>query len=274
MDLEATENDLVERITRLDSVLVGYSAGVDSTLVAALALETLGPSRVLAVTAISESVPAAQRQFARGLAEQLGLPHLEVQTDELRDPRYAANPTNRCYFCKTELWSRLTAIAHERGFAHVVDGANADDRSDHRPGTRAGREHGVRSPLAEAGIDKAGVRLLSRRRGLTTWDQPSSPCLASRLPYGLAVTAARLETVDRAEAAVRALGFREFRVRHHGDAARLEVHPSEMDLALNISARIARALHGAGFERALLDVEGYRSGSLNEGLSLVQLENR
>jgi len=268
-----------ERLDRLKTVLrgygsvcIGYSGGVDSVFLAAVALETLGPERVLAVTGRSESYPAVQHRTALEIVERLGIPHVEIETHEIDDPSYAANPSNRCYFCKTELWSVLVPLAHARGLATVADGSNADDRADHRPGARAGAEAGIRSPLQEAGLTKADIRALSKRMGLPTWDAPASPCLSSRLPYGVAVTPARLRAVEAAEDAVRALGFREFRVRHHGDCARIEIAAAELGRAAANCASLAAALRPAGFERVLLDVEGYRRGALNEGLPLVQLE--
>lgn len=266
------EDGLRLQLERAPSVLVGYSGGVDSTYLAAVALDVLGPSRVLAVTGHSPSVPGAQRTQARAIAGDLGLPHLEVDTAEMADPRYVANPSNRCYFCKAELWRTLTRVASERGLAWIVDGANADDRADHRPGFVAAAEYGVRSPLLEAGLTKADIRALSRARGLPTWDQPAAPCLSSRIPYGLAVTPERLRQVEESEDALRALGFRIFRVRHHGDAARVEVHAGEMERAVARATAITRALRAAGFARVLLDAEGFRSGSLNEGLAVVQIQ--
>jgi uncharacterized protein len=203
---------------------------------------------------------------ARATAERLGLPLLEVDTDELRDPRYVANPTNRCYFCKSELWSRLVPIARTRGLAAVVDGTNADDLTDHRPGAAAAREWGVESPLAALGFTKAEIRARSRERGLATWAQPSSPCLSSRIPYGTAVTPERLAQVERAERALRALGVGgDLRVRHHGDLARVELTRDELARALAPArARAMRdAVRGAGFARVALDLAGFRSGSLN-----------
>ena len=254
------------------SVCIGYSGGVDSVYLAVAAVDVLGAANVLAVTGRSAAYPRVQYDTAVACVERFGIPHLEIDTEELADPRYAANPSNRCYFCKTELWTKLRAVADERGFVTVADGSNADDVLDHRPGTRAGQEHGVRSPLQEAGLTKADIRALSRDRGLPTWDQPASPCLSSRLPYGLAVTPARLRQVETAENTLRAAGVREFRVRHHGDAARIEVAPRELSIVLAASNAIAAALIRAGFGRVLLDVDGYRRGALNEALPLVQLE--
>ncbi|MEX0893906.1 MAG: ATP-dependent sacrificial sulfur transferase LarE [Gemmatimonadota bacterium] len=270
--LEERARRLTDVLASLGSVCVGYSGGVDSAYLAVAAVDALGAPRVLAVTGLSPAYPGVQRAMALKVAERFGVPQCEITTDELADPRYAANPANRCYFCKTELWARLRAVADERGLATVVDGANADDAADYRPGARAAREHGVRSPLQEAGLTKADVRALSRARGLPTWDQPAAPCLASRLPYGLRVTPARLAQVEAAEDALRALGLREFRVRHHGDVARVEVAQAERAVALARAAELAAGIRAAGFTRALLDAEGYRRGALNEGLPLVTLE--
>ena len=259
---------LVERRT----VAIGYSGGVDSAYLAAVALDSLGPDNVLAIIGVGASYPESQWNAARDVARAIGLTVLEVATDELNDPRYAANPTNRCYFCKTELWSRLVPIARERGIDLVVDGSNADDRNDYRPGAQAARELGVLSPLALFGFTKAEIRRLSQSRGLSTWRQPSSPCLSSRIPYGTPVTVARLARVEQAEAAVRALGIGgDLRVRHHGELARVELSPSE--LAKWTSAEHRRALDaavcGAGYERVQVDPRGFRSGSLNEGLQIA-----
>lgn len=268
--LEAKRARLIALLRELGSVCIGYSGGVDSVFLACIAVEALGPERVLAVTGRSESYPGVQREMALECVRRFGIPHLEIETDELADPRYAANPSNRCYFCKTELWGRLRAVATERGLAAVLDGSNADDAGDWRPGLTAAREHGVRSPLLEVGLTKREIRALSAQMGLPTWDQPAAPCLASRLPYGLAVTPERLREVERAEDAVRGLGFREFRVRHHGDAARLEIAPAELPRALERVSDLAAAVRGAGFPRVLLDVQGYRRGALNEGLRVLR----
>jgi pyridinium-3,5-biscarboxylic acid mononucleotide sulfurtransferase len=270
--LEEKLQHLRATLRECESVCIGYSGGVDSVFLARFALDVLGPEHILAVTGRSAAVPAEQWQTARACAEQFGIPHLEVDTDELADPNYAANPSNRCYFCKTELWTVLARVAQQRALRVVIDGANADDASDYRPGARAGREHNVRSPLAEANLTKAEIRAASRSYDLPTWDAPSSPCLASRLPYGLAVTPERLRQVEAAERDLRLLGFREFRVRHHGDAARLELAPAEFERALRQTSVVAERIRAAGFERVLVDVEGYRRGALNEGLDLIQLK--
>lgn len=255
----------------MGSVCVGYSGGVDSVFLSVAAVRALGAERVVAVTGRSASVAAAQMESARDCAQRFGIPHVELDTGELDDPNYAANPANRCYYCKTELWSQLGRFARDHGYAVVVDGANADDASDYRPGAQAALEFAVRSPLQEVGLTKAEIRVLSKQLGLPTWDQPAAPCLASRLPYGLAVTPERLAMVERAEAGLRALGLREFRVRHHGDAARLELTPADLEDAPHRAADWYRAVQAAGFVRVLLDVDGYRRGALNEVLPLVRL---
>lgn len=273
-DVPAETLEKYERLQRvlreLESVCIGYSGGVDSVFLSVAAVQTLGPERVLAVTGRSASVPGLQLDTARQCAHDFGVPHLEIDTDELNDPNYAANPSNRCYFCKSELWSQLRSVAAEHGIAAVVDGANADDASDYRPGAQAAQENRVRSPMQEVGLSKVEIRQLSHMLGLPTWDQPAAPCLASRLPYGLAVTPQRLSMVERAEANLRALGLSEFRVRHHGDAARLELIPQDLARAGAEAGKWAAAVRDAGFERVLLDVHGYRRGALNEVLSLVR----
>jgi uncharacterized protein len=248
------------------SVLVGYSGGVDSTYLACVALQTLGPDRVLAVIGRSPSYPVEQWTTARDVAARLALPVLELDTTELDDPRYAVNPTNRCFFCKTTLWGRLVPVARARGLSVVVDGTNADDVRDHRPGALAAREHGVESPLALLGMTKSDIRDRSRALGLPTWAQPSSPCLASRIPYGSPVTADRLRRIEAAERALRDLGITgDLRVRDHGDLARIEL-PSQSFGHWYAAARrdqLSAAVRGAGYELAALDLSGFRSGSLN-----------
>ncbi|MET0399752.1 MAG: ATP-dependent sacrificial sulfur transferase LarE [Longimicrobiaceae bacterium] len=271
MALQEKRERLRTILRECGSVAVGYSGGVDSVFLARVATDVLGRDNVLAVTGKSDSVPSWMEDTAREVAERFGIPWLEVPTDEVSDPRYAANPSNRCYFCKTELWGKLGEVARGRGLRVVLDGSNADDVGDHRPGAMAASENGVRSPLLEAGLTKDEIREWSRELGLPTWDQPAAPCLASRLPYGLAVTPGRLRQVERAESGLRALGFRDFRVRHHGDVARLEVAAAERARVAPLRAEVARVVREAGFARALLDVQGYRRGALNEGLAAAQL---
>lgn len=267
LDAADKERQLADWLAARGSVLIGFSGGVDSTYLACLALEVLGPEHVLAVIGRSPSYPAEQWETARSVAGQFGIPVHEVDTNELHDSRYAANPANRCFFCKSELWSHLVPLAAERGLATVVDGTNADDLHDHRPGAAAGAERGVLSPLAIVGLTKGEIRERSRMRGLPTWAQPSSPCLASRLPYGVAVTPERLSQIERAERAIRALGVRgEMRVRYHGDLARVELPADEIGrwLAPDAARRLRDAVCDAGgFTRVALDLRGYRSGSLN-----------
>lgn len=269
VDIDAArrrEVELNEWLIAQRSVLVGFSGGVDSAYLACVALDALGPAHMLAVIGRSASYPAEQWAAARAVAKRFGIPLAEVDTDEMNDPSYAANPSNRCYFCKNELWGRLEPVARERNLATIVDGTNADDLTDHRPGARAAAEQGVRSPLAELGFTKAEIRELSRARGLPTWAQPSSPCLASRIPYGTAVTPARLHAVGEAETALRALAIEgDMRVRYHGDLARVELASGKLPGCLTPARRaeIRQALRGAGFERVTIDLRGFRSGSLN-----------
>ena len=251
----------------MGSALVAFSGGVDSTYVAHVATEELG-ARALCVTGISASLAASQHAEIQSLVERFQLNHEAVETEELADPRYLRNAGDRCYFCKTELYSKLAPLARERGFAFVLDGSTTDDLGDYRPGRAAAGERGVRSPLVEVGMSKEEVRLLSRRRGLPTWDKPASPCLSSRIAYGTPVTIERLRTVDTGEEIMRGLGFREFRVRHHDELVRLEIAPAEFDRALRreVADELARRFRALGFRYVTLDLHGYRTGSMNEVL--------
>ena len=264
--LARKESDLTAWLEARARVAIGFSGGVDSAYLAVKARLTLGPHRVLAIIGRSASYPEAQWAAAREVARAFDVPVLELDTAELDDPRYAANPSNRCYFCKTELWSKLVPVARAHGFETVADGTNADDLSDWRPGAQAAREHGVASPLADLGFTKQHIRDASRRLGVPTWRQPSSPCLSSRLPYGIAVTRARLEQIERAEAALRTLGITgDLRVRYHEDLARIELGAEELPSWMEPSRfeSLREALLATGFARVALDLRGFRSGSLN-----------
>jgi uncharacterized protein len=259
------EEKLDAILRELDTAVVAFSGGADSSYLAARAWHVLGP-KMVAVTADSESLAESQRAMALDVARLVGFPHRFVRTTELSDPLYVKNAPDRCYHCKTELFRRLAALARAEGFAHLAYGAIVDDLTDFRPGHRAAAEAGVRSPLAEAGMTKEDVREGSRAMGLPTSDLPASPCLSSRLPYGTPVSVAALKRVDRAEAAVRALGFRELRVRHLGEAARVEVAPGELPRLADETLRIQveTAVRGAGYESVVIDRTGYRRGRLNE----------
>jgi len=268
-----TKRAALERILReMDSAVVAYSGGVDSAYLAVAAHRALG-ARSLAVTADSESLSSEQRELAREVARRFGFPHRLIVTRELDNPLYARNDPDRCYHCKSELFRHLAPLALAEGFAHLVYGLIVDDLTDFRPGHRAAAEAGVRAPLAEAGLTKEDVRALSRELGLPTADLPASPCLASRLPYGTPVTLEALRRVERAEAAVRALGFRELRVRHLGEAARVEIAREEMGRLADAAVRAAveQAVCSAGYAQATVDPEGYRRGRLNEVLRVVSV---
>lgn len=255
---------LVGRIAELGSAVVAYSGGADSALVAWAAKAALG-DRALAVTARSESLAPAEAAAARELAQRIGVAHEEIAYSELAIPGYAENPPDRCYLCKGELFAQLGRLAGARGFAAVLDGTNADDLRDWRPGRRAAEEAHVRSPLAELGWSKEAIRAALRRLDLPVWDKPSAPCLSSRVPYGEGITREKLDQIGRAEAALRALGFRELRVRHHGSVARVELPREELGrvLADGLADRIVAEVKAAGFAFVALDLEGLRSGSLN-----------
>jgi uncharacterized protein len=260
---------LSELLAGYRSVLIAFSGGVDSAYLAIAAHRVLG-DRALAITADSPSYPDTHRQLALSIARDFGFAHEVIHTAELERPEYRANPANRCYYCKDELYSRLASTARARDFAVVIDGNNADDRGDYRPGRQAAREHGVRSPLDEADLTKDDIRELARAAGLASWDEPASACLSSRIPYGQEVTDERLRQIEQAEQVLRDLGFRVFRVRHHDTVARLEIARAEMPRALDpdINATLVASLKALGYQYVSLDLQGYRLGSLNEALRL------
>ena len=268
-DLNAKAAALDARLAGLGSVLVAYSGGVDSAFLAVTAARVLG-SRSLSVTADSASYPERHRDLAIEIARAFNLRHEIIHTDEIGRPDYRANPANRCYYCKHELYTHLSAIARARGFAAIVDGSNADDRGDYRPGRQAAREFGVLSPLDESGLTKADIRSLARRAGMSSWDEPASACLSSRIPYHSEVTDEKLRTIEAAERVLRDLGFRIFRVRHHDAIARLELGRDEIARALDadVSETIDRELRRLGYQHVTIDLRGYRMGSLNEALRL------
>jgi pyridinium-3,5-biscarboxylic acid mononucleotide sulfurtransferase len=255
--------ELEDRVREYESLLVGYSGGVDSALVAVTACQTLGPARVVAALGVSASLSTEQYDQAHDVARRFAIPLVDIATDEFGDPNYVRNQPKRCFHCKSELWTKLAGVARERGLSVVVDGTNADDVVGHRPGARAAREHGVRSPLMEAGFTKAMVREEARRLGIPIWNVPAAPCLSSRIAYGLAVTPNRVDQVARGERYLRTLGVGgDLRVRHHGGEARIEVHDSEFDRLRTRRGDIAAAFRALGFEEVTLDLRGYRSGSL------------
>jgi len=268
---EQKEVRLVEILRELQSVVVGFSGGVDSAYLAYMANRVLG-QKALCVTAISPSYPEFQKKETATFVQQFGLNHLEIESEELDNPAYRENAPNRCYFCKSELFTKLEALAAVKNYNVVVDGTNHDDLGDYRPGRSAATEHHVRSPLLEAQMTKLNIRELSRKAGLPTWDKPALPCLSSRFPYGTSITAEKLSVVDKGEALLRDFGFRIFRVRYHEELVRLEFSPEELPKALNVTmaAILAARFKALGFKYVTIDLEGYRSGSLNEVLPIHQ----
>ena len=267
LSAEQKELSLKRALAELPSVIVALSGGADSAYLAWAAHDSLGDG-ALSVTALSPSYSAHDRAVVEGFVRHVGLRHEFIETHEVEDPRYRANSADRCYFCKDELFRVLDFMAQERSFAAIAYGVNGDDTSDFRPGHRAAREHRVLAPLLEVGLRKSEIRELSKRAGLPTWDRPASACLASRVPYGTEVTPERLALIERGEAALRDLGFRQFRVRLHDKLARVEIAPEELPraMSMDVSAAIAERLKAAGFTYVALDLEGYRQGSLNAAL--------
>jgi uncharacterized protein len=271
-ELEAKERRLQEELKKTTSLIVAYSGGVDSAYLAYTAHRVLG-DRMLAVTALSASYSARDRQEAEKVVAQLSFRHEFIETDELSNPAYRANTPERCYFCKDELFDRLDELAAKRGYAAVAYGINADDRGDWRPGQRAAREHRVLTPLLDAGLTKADIRELARRAQVPVWDRPASACLSSRIAYGIEVTPERLAIVEKGEEALRALGFQQFRVRYHEDLVRLEIAQDELSRALTpeMAHKFVEIFKPLGFKFVTLDLEGYRTGSFN--LPLVRIQS-
>jgi uncharacterized protein len=262
---------LRELLAGCGGAVIAYSGGVDSTFLARVAQEVLG-ERVLAVTACSETYPAHEQKAALETAQQLGLPHQTIYTDELANEQFAANPPERCYFCKKEMFSKLLDIARQHELACVLDGANYDDQLDFRPGMQAARELGIRSPLKEAGLTKEDIRKLSREMGLPTWDKPSYACLSSRLPYGERITREKLTMIGEAEDYLRSMGINVLRVRHHGNMARIEVNCNDFPRIIDLSGKIVEKLKTLGYSYVSLDLQGFRSGSMNEVLDVPSVE--
>ena len=268
-DVQARYERLQDILAKLGDLIVGMSGGVDSVLLAKVAHDVLG-DRALAVTADSPSLPRRELHEAVELARTIGVRHQVIQTQEVHDPRYAANPSNRCYFCKTELFTQLDTLAEQLGFHWLAYGENQDDSGDHRPGAQAAGEHRVRAPLKEAGLTKADIRALAQHLGLPIWDKPAFACLGSRFPYGTQITPEKLAQVEAAEDVLWEHGFRQFRVRHHGEVARIEVDPADMARLLELAPEIVeRFRREARFAYVAMDLAGYRRGSMNETIGPV-----
>ena len=258
---------LKDILLQFEKVLVAYSGGVDSTLLLKVSRDALGEG-VVAVTASSRTYPARELEEAKEIAKMLGVRHVIIETHELENDKFASNPPERCYYCKNELFSKLWEIARKFRLNHVLDGSNSNDVNDYRPGVRAAEEHGVRSPLREAGLTKDEIRALSREMNLPTWDKPPAACLASRFPYGSRITPEKLSQVEKAENVIRAMGIKQVRVRHHGNTARIEVPPADFRKLLNActSGLIVQEMKRLGYDYVTLDLQGYRTGSMNEPL--------
>jgi pyridinium-3,5-biscarboxylic acid mononucleotide sulfurtransferase len=265
--LDAKEQELFATLRGLGRVIIAYSGGTDSAYLAWAAHRALGDAAV-AVTADSASIPSSHKRDAEAFAQECGFRHEYIQTYEFDNPDYIKNDQNRCFHCKDELFTRLQSFADERGYAHIIYGVNKDDLGDYRPGQRAAKLHSVKAPLVEAGLTKAEIRELSRRAGLSTWDRPAAACLSSRVPYGTPVTPKTISTIEQGEEAIRALGFKQFRVRFHGELVRIEIAKDELPRALTVenAQAFSAIFKPLGFLYVTLDLEGYRQGSLNAAL--------